>query len=84
MPPSQIARKAGISITLLNKLKEVYKYEIKFLDKYIERVYGNYSKVNRKEYILTPIKLLHSSKLTPMEGKDLEEYDTFPYYGPMK
>ena len=75
----------GIKISDLETIGKVIDHAHgNLLDKYIEKVYGNYSKVNRKEHILTPIKLLHSSKLTPVEGKGLEEYDTFPYYEPMK
>lgn len=75
----------GIKISDLETIGEVLdRTSSPLLPKYIKRVYGSENKVNRKENILTPFKLLSSGELTPVQSKDLEEFDTFPYYEPMK
>lgn len=51
---------------------------------YIKKVYGDKSKINKKEKILTPVKLLFSDKMNIVYSSSLGALDTFPYYEQMK
>ena len=75
----------GIKISELETIGQVLdKTSSPLLSKYIKKVYGSKNKVNREENILTPFKLLSSGELTPVQSSEFEEFDTFPYYEPMK
>ena len=75
----------GIKISELETIGDVLdRTSSPLLPKYIKKVYGSKSKINKKENILTPVKLLFSGELTPIQSSEFEEFDTFPYYEPMK